>query len=192
MSYIALARTIMPRQLPIPVVLLAGLLVLAGCTTTRRSLSVNPFSTSGSALHPYDGALTGERATIELVDGTTRQGDIRRIQVDSLFWIDRATSTERALPLTDVRAIEVRQRFRGAWQGFRLGSGIGAGVLMATTAVGLLREGKGSPTDIVAPWTRYFTVGLATAAIITYGSIIAGFIRGATVRYEIALSEALP
>ena len=111
--------------------------------------------------------------------------------MDSLFWVDRATSTEHALPLTDVRAIEVRRRLRGAWQGFRLGSGIGGGVLLGTTAVGLLREGTAySSTDIVAPWTGYFTVGLAAAAIITYGSTIAGFIKGATVRYEIETANA--
>ncbi len=173
------------------VLLAVGLFAVAGCTTTR-SLPVRPSSTSGSGLHPYDGALTGERATIELADGTTRRGDIRRVQVDSLFWVHRATGVETALRLTAVRAIEVRRRLRGAWQGFRLGSGIGGGVLLGTTTVGILREGTASPTDIVAPWTGYFTVGLAAAAMITYGSTIAGFIKGATVRYEIVPASSGP
>jgi hypothetical protein len=179
-------------HLPAAVFLVVGLFAVAGCTTTR-SLPVGPPSASGSDLHPYDAALTGERARIELTDGTTRRGDIRRVQVDSLFWVDRATGAETALPLTAVQAVEVRRRLRGAWHGFQLGSGIGAGVLLGTTTVGILREGTAySSTEIVAPWTGYFVVGLAAAAIITYGSTIAGFIKGATVRYEIRPARSSP
>ena len=179
-------------HLPATLLLVVGLFAVTGCTTTR-SLPVRPPSASGSGLHPYDGALTGERATIELADGTTRRGDIRRVQADSLFWVHRATGVETALPLTAVRAIEVRRRLRGAWQGFQLGIGIGGGVLLGTTTAGILREGTAySSTDIVAPWTGYFTVGLAAAAMITYGSTIAGFIKGATVRYEIVPARSGP
>lgn len=174
------------------VLVLVGALLGAGCTTTR-SLSVSRPSASESGLHPYDETLTGERATIELVDGTARQGDIRRVQVDSLFWVDRATGTENALPLTEVQAIEVRRRLRGAWQGLQLGSGLGAGLLVGTTAAGMIREGTAYSVDnILPPWYGYFTAGLAAAAITAYGGAVIGFIRGATVRYEVAPSEGTP
>ena len=157
-----------------------------------RSLSVSRPSASGSGLHPYDGTLTGEQATIELVDGTARRGEIRRVRVDSLFWVDRATSTENALPLTEGQAIEVRRRLRGAWQGFLIGSGLGAGLFIGTTAVGMIREGTASVTDTVPPWIGYYTAGLAAAAISAYGGTVIGLTRGATVRYEIAPSEETP
>jgi len=179
----------MPRSFFQCLALLAGMMVLTGCTISR-SLVTPPPGGSQSSLHPLDDALTGDRATIELTDGTTRRGDIRRVRVDSLFWVDRATRVERALPLTDVRAIEVRRRLRGAWQGFRLGSGLGGGLFIGTTAVGMIREGTAySSTDIVPPWIGYFTAGLAAAAITAYGGAIIGVLRGATVRYDVTPSN---
>jgi hypothetical protein len=125
-----------------------------------------------ATLPPSEGTVE-----IELVDGTKHRGELFGVAPGEAGFRKLGEAIPRRLSLAELRAISVRDRPRGAWQGALIG---GIGSALVGVGIGLIGGDKEDPCGrTCTPGDRAVTfglVGLGAGALI--GAAI-GFAAGA-------------